>query len=289
VDECSLVVERWLPVVGWIGHYEVSDLGRVRSLDRVLIDRLGRVRKYSGRVLRQTANRSDYRRVSLKAHGVRRESLVHHLVLNAFVGPMPPGQMGCHGNGTPSDNRLSNLRWGTNSDNLRDAVRHGTHGMTKRTHCPRGHALTQPNLTQKRAAVGHRHCLACARARSDEHYARVCGRQLDLQATADQHYARVMGTGEPRKVHWARSKTHCPRGHELKRPNLKGAALKRGCRTCLACSRAHDDRRYELNQGRPFDFESTVEWHYKRIMNGLAPEMGRSRRGAKHRWRRAAD
>ena len=50
---------------------------------------------------------------------------VHHLVLEAFIGPRPPGHEACHTNGNPMDNRLSNLYWGLPSDNDQDMRRHG--------------------------------------------------------------------------------------------------------------------------------------------------------------------
>jgi hypothetical protein len=64
--------------------------------------------------------------------GRRNTRMVHTLVLEAFVGPRPPGKEACHGNGQPGDNRLSNLRWGTRSENIADAVRHGTWHSEKR-------------------------------------------------------------------------------------------------------------------------------------------------------------
>lgn len=50
---------------------------------------------------------------------------VHELVLSVFVGPRPPGMQCCHGNGTRTDNRLSNLRWATVKENCSDTIKHG--------------------------------------------------------------------------------------------------------------------------------------------------------------------
>lgn len=124
--------ERWKPVLGFEGAYEVSDFGRVRSCDRQAVyvrivdgqpQKATRLRR--GTLLRPGTVKSGHQLVSL-GRGASR--LVHRLVLDAFVGPKPPGHEGCHGDGNPANNRLDNLRWGTRSDNVQDAVRHGTHG-----------------------------------------------------------------------------------------------------------------------------------------------------------------
>lgn len=51
---------------------------------------------------------------------------VHRLILEAFVGPCPPGLECRHLNGKAGDNRLENLAWGTKAENQQDKVRHGT-------------------------------------------------------------------------------------------------------------------------------------------------------------------
>lgn len=50
---------------------------------------------------------------------------VHHLILEAFVGPRPPGLHALHGDDDRANNRLDNLRWGSRSENIREAVRNG--------------------------------------------------------------------------------------------------------------------------------------------------------------------
>ncbi len=122
--------ERWLPVVGFEEGYEVSDLGSVRSLDRLQVYegvRCGKTvrieRHLRGKLLRPGTVKSGHQIVIL---GRGNPKLVHSLVLTAFVGPRPAGHDSCHNDGNPANNSLGNLRWGTRSENVRDAMRHGT-------------------------------------------------------------------------------------------------------------------------------------------------------------------
>lgn len=57
------------------------------------------------------------------AEGKKCCRMVHHLVLEAFVGPCPPGMECCHENDIGTDNRLTNLRWDTHKSNIDDAKR----------------------------------------------------------------------------------------------------------------------------------------------------------------------
>jgi len=57
--------------------------------------------------------------------GRKRVAYLHHVILEAFVGPRPEGMEALHGNGDAGDNRLSNLRWGTRLENLADFAKHG--------------------------------------------------------------------------------------------------------------------------------------------------------------------
>lgn len=72
-----------------------------------------------------------------------RKLFVHRAVLLAFVGPCPDGEEARHDNGIASDNRLTNLSWGTRLDNMRDKARHGTE--------PCGDAKPQARLTAVQA------------------------------------------------------------------------------------------------------------------------------------------
>jgi hypothetical protein len=104
-------------------NYEASSLGRVRSVDRTFIDSIGRQYSLPGVVLRPT-RQGRYLKVAL---GADNTIAVHIVVCSAFHGPRPAGKHGvAHGNGDCHDNRPSNLRWATVSENLADMVHHGT-------------------------------------------------------------------------------------------------------------------------------------------------------------------
>lgn len=120
-------VEVWKPVVGYEGLYEVSNQGRVRSLDRQQISQNGRLQQFAGRILKPSAV-GGYPQVGLCVNGKMRLRKVHQLVLEAFVGPRPsPAFDACHCDGTRDNNSLSNLRWDTKKANQADRVIHGTH------------------------------------------------------------------------------------------------------------------------------------------------------------------
>ena len=78
------------------------------------------------RPLKGCPQKKGHLRVSLFRDGKQHGRLVHQLVLIAFVGPCPPGMECLHGDGDPTNNRLSNLKWGTHAENHADSVRHGT-------------------------------------------------------------------------------------------------------------------------------------------------------------------
>lgn len=160
------MTEHWKPIPGYEGHYEVSDRGRVRSIERTIIRKNGIPQRIAGRVLRPATGTKGHQHVELWRDNQAMSRYVHHLVLEAFTGPQPEGMECCHNNGNPADNTVENLRWDTASSNGYDRVRHGTHPASKKTHCKRGHEFIDANLVPSTARKGFRNCLACSRAQS---------------------------------------------------------------------------------------------------------------------------
>lgn len=155
--------ERWRPVVGFEGSYEVSDYGRVRSLPR----RASNGRRLGARILKSQATSYGYLCVFLYRDNGPEFRKVHTLVLEAFVGPAPAGQICRHLDGNPANPSLMNLKWGTHSENNLDQVAHGTHPWASKTHCAHGHPLTGDNVRARITKSGwnSRTCIACERDR----------------------------------------------------------------------------------------------------------------------------
>ena len=120
--------EEWRPVVGYEGQYEVSNMGRVRSLDRMCLGKDGKWELHHGKLLKPwICNQSkdpnnQYRMVYLPN---KKHKTVHSLVAEAFIGPRPPKHDVMHLNGIRYDNRVENLRYGTRSENLKQTHEYG--------------------------------------------------------------------------------------------------------------------------------------------------------------------
>lgn len=182
--------EKWNTIPGTGGFYEASDQGRIRSIDRVVVKSDNRTYRLRGRVLKPSKMSSGHLRVNIKIEGKPFEPLIHRLVMAAFVGPCSDDMEVCHNNGDPADNRLDNLRYGTRSDNLYDASKHGAHWQKMKDKCPLGHSLVEPNLVPSRFSHGGRRgCLACSRARP---YARYHGILDEIQSVSDRYYEEIM-------------------------------------------------------------------------------------------------
>lgn len=108
-------METWKPIPG--SNYEASSLGRIRSP--------------RGYILKPYNHVLGYHIVTVALDGRSLTKTVHSLVAAAFHGPRPEGLDIAHGNCVKTDNRPSNLRYATRSDNLLDS-----HMM--------GHATTYP-------------------------------------------------------------------------------------------------------------------------------------------------
>ena len=113
----SNAAETWKPVVGFEGYYEVSDRGRVRSVDRLVNRRGGTKSLRRGRMLKLSSYSNGYLKVSLAKEGKQTYHLVHRLVASAFI--PNPNNYPCvnHIDENKKNNKAVNLEWCTHSYN----------------------------------------------------------------------------------------------------------------------------------------------------------------------------
>lgn len=112
------MTEIWKDIQGYEGLYQVSSLGRVRSLDREIIYSNGHRRVHRGKILSFEITRNGYVKYELSEKSVRKYPLGHILVAEAFL-PNPDNlpQIN-HKNEIKTDNRVENLEWCTPKYNL---------------------------------------------------------------------------------------------------------------------------------------------------------------------------
>lgn len=132
------VNEEWKAVKGYEGLYEVSSLGRVRTIERVVIRSNGSPIPVRARILKPTPNiRFGYLYVAMYSENGRTSKSVHRLVANAFLGSQEGREVN-HIDGDKSNNALANLEYVTSAENKQHARRIGLwanrgdeHGNTK--------------------------------------------------------------------------------------------------------------------------------------------------------------
>lgn len=156
--------EEWRSIPGFEGHYEASNLGRIRSLKTYN-------RSQPVGVMRlHISGTSRYPRVTLSLDNRRHDRTVHSLVALAWLGPVPDGLQVRHLDDDPLNATIENLVYGTPRENIFDTVRSRRHKEVRKTHCSQGHLYDSANTRVDRA--GKRKCRACDRVRRRAQYAR---------------------------------------------------------------------------------------------------------------------
>lgn len=127
------MTEEWRPVSHWRGSYEVSNLGRVRSVTRTVVRGNGTAQTWTGRMLRRTIGSTGYPQVHLRNRSGSTVQKVHRLVAMAFLGQPPDGCEVNHKDGNKLNPRLENLEWVTPRQNRKHAW---DTGLRNRSHLP---------------------------------------------------------------------------------------------------------------------------------------------------------
>lgn len=119
-------MEQWKDIPDFFG-YQASTHGRVRSVPRVIETKRGS-RRLSGTILSPAKHSTEhpYPYVQLRVNGRAEMRGVHVLVAMTFIGVRPDGYYVCHKDGSPENNNLTNLYYGSPTQNQYDRREHGT-------------------------------------------------------------------------------------------------------------------------------------------------------------------
>lgn len=122
--------EKWMDIDGYIGYYQVSNFGRIRSLNRKVFYKNGRVCNHKGQIIVTRVTRNGYVQVELNKNN-KKKFLVHRLVFSSFEGKIPKGLEINHKDCNKQNNYLSNLECVTKEQNKIHAIENGrtTYGI----------------------------------------------------------------------------------------------------------------------------------------------------------------
>lgn len=131
--------EIWKDVIGYEGLYQISNLGRIKSLTRKVQCKGGQ-RTTKGKILKPFQTRNPYLCIDLRQHQTHKTKFIHRLVAEAFI-PNPNNYPYVnHKDSNPINNRIDNLEWCTQSYNVKYAYINGnakpTLGCFKKGHIP---------------------------------------------------------------------------------------------------------------------------------------------------------
>ena len=113
--------EIWKDIVGYVGLYQVSNCGRVKSLDRVIFRKNGYIQTIKERILKPYISKNGYKVVALSINGKHKTMYVHRLVAESFIISTIYNLDVNHKDGNKLNNHVDNLEWLSRSNNMKHA------------------------------------------------------------------------------------------------------------------------------------------------------------------------
>ena len=142
MNKSDEINEIWKPVKGYEGIYEVSNLGRVKSLPRLKYcgHKNSKPQKVHERILTSWVDRLGYVKVRLSKNGESKTTLLHRVIADAFIEPVEGKNEINHKDGVKANNAIENLEWATRGENVKHAF------LNKLKHPKRGEENNKSKL-----------------------------------------------------------------------------------------------------------------------------------------------
>jgi hypothetical protein len=161
-------IEIWKGILDYEESYQVSNHGRIKSLDRYIRNGINKERFIKGQIRKLSRDKYGYLYVNLNKEGKRKTYKVHRLVLTAFDRPPKEGEECNHGDGNKGNNYKSNLEWCTPKENCdhRDNIldgnirgeRNNFHKLIEKQVREIRNLCKGGKLTQKQIAIRYNVC-----------------------------------------------------------------------------------------------------------------------------------
>ena len=118
--------EIWKDISGYAGIYQISSLGRVKSLSRISNNRT-----LSEKLLTPSLSNSGYACICLSNNKYKKYSFIHRIIAQSFI-PNPMGKKQVnHIDGVKANNSIDNLEWATNSENQKHAYKNNLNRISE--------------------------------------------------------------------------------------------------------------------------------------------------------------
>lgn len=122
-------IEIWKAIPDTDNLFEASTLGRIRSVDHMVKSKKYGDRVFKGTIFIPYEQNNKYLTVCIKVNGKVGKQLVHRVIAKTFIETNNYSLVVMHKNNIKSDNRVINLRWGTQKTNVRDSYLDGIRKM----------------------------------------------------------------------------------------------------------------------------------------------------------------
>ena len=119
------MTEVWKDIKGYEGHYQISNIGRVKSLARMRFGKGGCLSPLKERILKQKTSKSGYKSVHLRCMDYQSHPTIHRIVAEAFIDNPDNKPTVNHIDANKENNHVDNLEWITQSQNTRYAFLKG--------------------------------------------------------------------------------------------------------------------------------------------------------------------
>lgn len=146
----------WHDIPDYEGFYQITKDGRVRSLDRTVIDEKGFERKYRGIELRAGKHKRGYIKFGLSKNGITKSCMLHRLIYRTFKGEIPEGYVIDHDDNDTTNNHLDNLKRVTQRQNSSKNFKGSTSKYTGVTwHKPNKKWMAYIQINGKQKTLGY--------------------------------------------------------------------------------------------------------------------------------------